>query len=168
MRAPLVTFLCLVLVLGPGCPSGRDGGSTAGGASKGATRTATAPNSPAGGRPAGDAGAPGAGRAATGGGAAVDRRWGIDARRLAPIGAGEAKSTHGPYASGACETCHERHDAADPGRAVSASNEVCVGCHEEFAPGGPVRLDRSIHPVNDAPCIGCHNPHNARKPKLQM
>jgi len=34
--------------------------------------------------------------------------------------------------------------------------------------GAAVRLDRSIHPVNDAPCTGCHNPHNARKPKLQM
>ncbi len=92
----------------------------------------------------------------------------MDGRRLAPIGAAEARSTHGPYASGACETCHERHDAADPGRVVSAANQVCVGCHEEFGAGTPVQLDRSRHPVNDAPCTGCHNPHNARKPKLQM
>jgi predicted CXXCH cytochrome family protein len=88
--------------------------------------------------------------------------------RLAPIDAREAKSTHGPYAQGACEACHERHGAADPGRAVKTSNASCVDCHEEFAVGTAVRLDHSTHPVNDAPCTGCHNPHNARKPKLQM
>jgi predicted CXXCH cytochrome family protein len=93
---------------------------------------------------------------------------GAENRRLAPVAAREAKSTHGPYGSGACETCHERHDARDPGRAVRASNAVCVGCHEEFAGTAAVRLDRSIHPVNDAPCTGCHNPHNARKAKLQL
>ena len=97
---------------------------------------------------------------------------GVEARagggRLAPVEAREAKSTHGPYGSGACETCHERHDAANPGRAVKANDAACVGCHEEFAAGSQVRLDRAVHPVSDAPCTGCHNPHNARKPKLQM
>jgi predicted CXXCH cytochrome family protein len=88
--------------------------------------------------------------------------------RLAPIDAGEAKSTHGPYASGACEACHERHDAANPGRAVKADDAACVGCHEEFAAASQVRLDRAVHPASQGPCTGCHNPHNARKPKLQM
>jgi len=93
---------------------------------------------------------------------------GAEDKRLAPIAARDARSTHGPYGAGACETCHERHEAANPGRAVRGSNASCTGCHEEFAAGAAVRLDRSIHPVNDAPCTGCHNPHNARKPKLQM
>jgi predicted CXXCH cytochrome family protein len=86
---------------------------------------------------------------------------------LAPIAASEAKSTHGPYAQGACDTCHARNDPDDPGPG-KAPNAVCIGCHEEFSDAKAVRLDRSLHPVNDAPCIGCHNPHNARKPKLQM
>jgi predicted CXXCH cytochrome family protein len=93
---------------------------------------------------------------------------GAEKKRLAPVEAREAKSTHGPYGAGACETCHERHDAANPGAAVKVTNDLCVGCHEEFTMGKPVRLDRSSHPVNDAPCVGCHNPHNARKPKLQL
>jgi predicted CXXCH cytochrome family protein len=93
---------------------------------------------------------------------------GAENARLAPIPAREAKSVHGPYGAGACEACHERHDARSPGRAVRTSNDVCIGCHEEFGAGAAVRLDRSIHPVNDAPCTGCHNPHNARKPKLQL
>jgi predicted CXXCH cytochrome family protein len=93
---------------------------------------------------------------------------GAEKKGLAPVAAAEAKSTHGPYAAGACETCHERHDARNPGAVLKASNELCIECHEEFAHGTPVRLDRSIHPVSDAPCTGCHNPHNARKPKLQL
>lgn len=92
---------------------------------------------------------------------------GAEKTKLAPVEAREAKSTHGPYGAGACETCHERHDAGNPGRAT-ASNALCVGCHEEFGAGTPVRMDRTVHPVNSAPCLGCHNPHNARKPKLQL
>ena len=93
---------------------------------------------------------------------------GAEKKQLAPIDKREAKSTHGPYSAGACEACHERHDAADPGVAVKPTNALCIGCHEEFSATGAVRLDRSIHPVTDAPCVGCHNPHNARKPKLQL
>ncbi len=93
---------------------------------------------------------------------------GAEKKGLAPVDAREARSTHGPYGAGACETCHERHDAAHPGAAVKVTNELCTSCHEEFTTGTPVRMDRSIHPVNDAPCVGCHNPHNARKPKLQL
>jgi predicted CXXCH cytochrome family protein len=153
MRPPPAALLCLILALGPGCPSGRDTATT-----PGSRAVAAAPTSAGGAQAAG--GSPGEVRSAT------DRR--ATAGRLAPIAAAEARSTHGPFSSGACETCHERHDAANPGRAVSASNQVCVGCHEEFGVGTPVHLDRSVHPVNDAPCTGCHNPHNARKPKLQM
>jgi predicted CXXCH cytochrome family protein len=86
---------------------------------------------------------------------------------LGPIAASGAKSTHGPYAAGACDACHARSDPDDPGPA-KATNDVCIGCHEEFSTGTSVRLDRSTHPIDGAPCIGCHNPHNARKPKLQM
>lgn len=93
---------------------------------------------------------------------------GAEKKRLAPVERREAKSTHGPFGAGACETCHERHDAANPGAALKVTNELCIDCHEEFAGGGPVRMDRSLHPVNDAPCTSCHNPHNARKPKLQL
>src|SRR5512138_3143734 len=52
--------------------------------------------------------------------------------RLAPIPKEEAVSTHGPYEMGACETCHQRHDPANPGPALKISNDLCFECHDEF------------------------------------
>jgi predicted CXXCH cytochrome family protein len=87
---------------------------------------------------------------------------------LAPIPEAEAKSTHGPYQSGACETCHQRHDALDPGPAVKVSNDLCFDCHDEFRGKAPVRMDKAVHPKIASNCTKCHNPHNARKTKLRM
>lgn len=96
----------------------------------------------------------------------------VDARgaesRLRPIPDGEAKSTHGPYHTGACETCHQRHDPKDPGPAVKVTNELCYDCHDEFRGTAPVKMDRALHPKNISACTSCHNPHNARKPKLRL
>lgn len=91
-----------------------------------------------------------------------------EANRLAPIPESEAKSTHGPYQMGACETCHQRHDARNPGAAVKVSNELCFDCHDEFRGASPVKMDRNVHPRTSAACTTCHNPHNSRKPKLRM
>ncbi len=90
------------------------------------------------------------------------------AARLAPVPAEEAASTHGPFAMGACETCHERHDAKDPGPARKASDELCFGCHDEFKGSAAVRIDAALHPADRAGCTRCHNPHNARKKKLLL
>jgi predicted CXXCH cytochrome family protein len=91
-----------------------------------------------------------------------------EASRLAPIPAKEAVSTHGPYQVGACETCHQRHDAKDPGAAVKVSNDLCYDCHDEFRGTAPVKMDRTVHPSNVASCTTCHNPHNSRKKKLRI
>ena len=40
-----------------------------------------------------------------------------EGNRLAPVPAKEAESTHSPYETGACETCHQRHDPKKIGRA---------------------------------------------------
>ena len=88
--------------------------------------------------------------------------------RLAPIPEAEARSTHGPYQMGACETCHERHEAANPGPAVKVSNDLCYDCHDEFRGKAPVKMDKAVHPKNVAACTNCHNPHNARKLKLRL
>ena len=83
--------------------------------------------------------------------------------RLAPIPVAEAKSTHGPFQSGNCETCHERHDAVDPGRAVKVSNDLCFDCHDEF------KKQVRGHPATaKSGCVACHSPHNSRKKKLLL
>jgi predicted CXXCH cytochrome family protein len=91
-----------------------------------------------------------------------------ESNRLAPVPTKEASSTHGPYEMGACETCHQRHDASNPGAAVSVSNDLCYDCHEEFRGSSPVKMERSLHPKNVASCTACHNPHNSRKKKLRL
>ena len=88
--------------------------------------------------------------------------------RLAPIPKEEAASTHGPYEMGACETCHQRHDAANPGAALKVSNDLCFECHDEFKGSAPVKMERSVHPTTKAACTTCHNPHNSKKKKLRM
>jgi predicted CXXCH cytochrome family protein len=91
-----------------------------------------------------------------------------EASRLAPLPAGEAISTHGPYQMGACETCHQRHDAKNPGAAMKISNDLCYDCHDEFRGHGPVKMEKAVHPKNTAACTMCHNPHNSRKKKLRL
>jgi predicted CXXCH cytochrome family protein len=88
--------------------------------------------------------------------------------RLAPIPKEEAASTHGPYEMGACETCHQRHDAQDPGSALKVSNDLCFECHDEFRGKARVRLESATHPAVKTSCTACHNPHNSRKKKLRL
>ena len=88
--------------------------------------------------------------------------------RLAPIPNAEATSTHGPYEMGACETCHQRHDAANPGPALKVTNDLCFECHDEFKGTSPVKMESAVHPTTKAACTTCHNPHNSRKKKLRM
>src|SRR5512145_2270574 len=75
-----------------------------------------------------------------------------ETNRLAPISSKDAASTRGPYEMGACETCHQRRDATNPGAAVRVSNDLCYECHEEFRGSAPVKMDRSVHPKNVATC----------------
>ncbi len=88
--------------------------------------------------------------------------------KLAPIPKADAMSTHGPFEQGACDTCHQRSDPANPGAAVKASNDLCFECHDEFKGSAQVRMDRTKHPKSSAACTGCHNPHNSKKKKLRL
>jgi predicted CXXCH cytochrome family protein len=86
--------------------------------------------------------------------------------RLAPLPKEKATVVHGPYEQGACDTCHERADAKNPG-AARATNDTCLGCHDEFAGKAPVKIGKGkSHPEGKDACISCHNPHNATKRKL--
>ena len=86
--------------------------------------------------------------------------------RLAPLPRDRATVVHGPYEQGACDTCHERADAGNPGRA-QVSDQTCLGCHDEFAGKAPVKIGKGrSHPAGKGTCTGCHNPHNSKKRKL--
>lgn len=88
--------------------------------------------------------------------------------RFAAVPKEEAVSTHGPFEAGACEICHERANAKNPGKALKVTNELCFDCHDDFKSGSPVKLDKSKHPSGTMACTGCHNPHNSKKRKLLM
>ncbi len=88
--------------------------------------------------------------------------------RLAAIPNDQAVSTHGPYEAGACDTCHERSNPKNPGRALKVTNELCFDCHDDFKKSSAVKLEKMKHPGGSAQCTNCHNPHNSRKRKLLM
>ncbi len=88
--------------------------------------------------------------------------------RLAPIPKAEATSSHGPYEMGACDTCHQRRDPANPGAALKVSNDLCYECHDEFRGTAAVKMDKTVHPSVKAACTTCHNPHNSKKKKLRL
>jgi predicted CXXCH cytochrome family protein len=88
--------------------------------------------------------------------------------RLAAVPNDAAVSTHGPYEAGACDTCHERANAKDPGPALKVTNDLCFDCHDDFKGSKAVKLEKSKHPAGTTTCTKCHNPHNSRKRKLLM
>jgi predicted CXXCH cytochrome family protein len=89
-------------------------------------------------------------------------------KRLAPIPRDQATVVHGPYEQGACDTCHERADAGNPG-AAKVTNETCLACHDEFAGTAPVKISKGkSHPSGKGTCTACHNPHNSKKKKLLL
>jgi predicted CXXCH cytochrome family protein len=86
---------------------------------------------------------------------------------LAPVPVAEQASTHGPFAQGDCDACHDRKDPRDPGPA-SPADDACLSCHDDFAGTARVKTGKGkLHPDGHGMrCVECHNPHNARKPKL--
>lgn len=88
--------------------------------------------------------------------------------RIAAVPKDQAVSTHGPYEAGACDTCHERANAKDPGKALKVTNDLCFDCHDDFKGSAAVKLDKKKHPGGTTSCTRCHNPHNSRKRKLLL
>jgi predicted CXXCH cytochrome family protein len=88
--------------------------------------------------------------------------------RFAAVPNDQAVSTHGPYEAGACDTCHERANASDPGKALKVTNDLCFDCHDDFKKSAAVKLEKKKHPGGSTACTKCHNPHNSKKRKLLM
>ena len=82
----------------------------------------------------------------------------------APLPANEKSAwQHSPYAAGDCSICHEKNDRKAPGKVSIAGNELCYGCHEEFA---TIMKAKYKHAPATSNCIGCHNPHDSKQRKL--
>lgn len=88
--------------------------------------------------------------------------------RFAAVPNDQAVSTHGPYEAGACDTCHERANAKDPGKALKVTNDLCFDCHDDFKTSAAVKLESRKHPGGTTACTKCHNPHNSKKRKLLL
>jgi predicted CXXCH cytochrome family protein len=97
----------------------------------------------------------------------VGARLALAAGPLAPLPADQAVVVHGPYAQGACDTCHERADVKDPGPA-KVTNATCLACHDEFEGRAPVRIGPGKSHPRKGDCVSCHNPHNSRKRRLLL
>jgi predicted CXXCH cytochrome family protein len=64
---------------------------------------------------------------------------------------------HGPFAAGACITCHDPHGGNVPGMLRVTGREMCLDCHENIAE----RLvkARFQHEAAATECVDCHSPH---------
>lgn len=83
---------------------------------------------------------------------------------IAPLPEAEkAGWAHSPYAAGDCSICHARNDRQNPGPVAVAGNELCFGCHEEFA---AIMRAKHRHAPAETSCLACHNPHDSRQRKL--
>lgn len=71
---------------------------------------------------------------------------------------------HGPFASGACVTCHDPHGGNVPGMLRITGQEMCLGCHEDmkvqFARG------KFRHKPASTGCLDCHSPHASNQRQL--
>lgn len=81
---------------------------------------------------------------------------------LSPI-KDKAPYIHGPYEQGDCSVCHKHKDPKNPGPVLDATNELCLGCHEEYRD----YVQRAVkHRPAVENCSYCHNAHNSRNEHL--
>jgi len=64
---------------------------------------------------------------------------------------------HGPFAVGACMTCHNPHGGNIPGMLRVTGPEMCLECHDDMHPG--ITNADFRHKAALAECTDCHAPH---------
>jgi predicted CXXCH cytochrome family protein len=76
-------------------------------------------------------------------------------------------TTHPPFASGDCATCHDPHASSQPGMIVDAQETLCLACHSDLDAGA--KGVKSKHAAfTGGMCSSCHSPHKAKLPKLLL
>ena len=65
---------------------------------------------------------------------------------------------HGPFAAGACVTCHDPHGGNVPGMLRITGPQMCLECHRDM---NPQRFTSAkfMHKPTETDCIACHSPH---------
>lgn len=68
---------------------------------------------------------------------------------------------HGPFAAGACITCHDPHGGNVPGMLRTTGKQMCLECHADMS----VRLKNAKfqHKAAEARCTDCHSPHTSEQ-----
>lgn len=64
---------------------------------------------------------------------------------------------HGPFAAGACVTCHDPHGGEVPGMLRMTGSQMCLQCHQDMNPG--FTYARFRHRPVVTGCTNCHSPH---------
>jgi len=64
---------------------------------------------------------------------------------------------HGPFAAGACITCHDPHGGSVPGMLRITGQQMCLECHTSMS----TRFvnARFRHEAASSECVDCHSPH---------
>lgn len=65
---------------------------------------------------------------------------------------------HGPFAAGACITCHDPHGGTVPGMLRLKGPQMCLECHQDMNPPRFANA-RFTHKPVVTDCIDCHSPH---------
>ena len=64
---------------------------------------------------------------------------------------------HGPFAAGACVTCHDPHGGSVPGMLRITGQQMCLECHKDMS--ARFTNARFRHKAAVAECTDCHSPH---------
>lgn len=89
------------------------------------------------------------------------------AQDVAPLPEGSnIVASHAPFEIGECGLCHQNGGLNGAGPISGEVNELCFGCHEGMR--SAMERARITHSAATGSCTTCHNPHNARFPKLLL
>ena len=71
---------------------------------------------------------------------------------------------HGPFAAGACITCHDPHGGNVPGMLRVTGQQMCLECHKDMS--ARFTNARFRHEAAATGCIDCHSPHMSEQPYM--
>lgn len=71
----------------------------------------------------------------------------------------DLKFLHGPFAAGACTSCHDPHSSAHPSLLIEKGTDLCAECHSELT--DLLEDSEFTHAPAKDDCLSCHNAHGS-------